>query len=80
MNEDFELPVDHNGRELFLPARFLRTGYSYRVEVEIYGQTVMFEPDEEREWRALADPGIVNAGKIKKRIAGGRGRIAQPSV
>ena len=56
MDDNFELPVTHNGKEYSFPAQFLRTGYSYKVQVEVNGQVIFFEPDEERAWRALIDP------------------------
>jgi len=55
MDEDFELPVHYNGKELHFPARLIRYGYSYRIEVEVDGVVVSYEKDEERNWRALAE-------------------------
>jgi hypothetical protein len=34
-------------------ARLLTYGYSYKIEVNIRGTKIFFEPDEERNWRAL---------------------------
>jgi len=53
MDETFEIPVSHQNNELSFPARLLAYGYSYKIEVTINGTNVMFEPDEERKWRAL---------------------------
>jgi len=53
MDEGFELPVHYNGKELLFPAKFVRFGYSYRIEVNVNGTTVSFEKDEQREWRAI---------------------------
>ncbi|MEP7377013.1 MAG: hypothetical protein ABI675_26675 [Chitinophagaceae bacterium] len=53
MEEGFELPVSFNKAELNFPARLLSYGYSYKLEVEIAGKKILFEPDEERNWRAL---------------------------
>jgi hypothetical protein len=50
---DFELPVLFNGKELVFPAKFLDYGYSSKIEIDIEGTQVRFEPDEERNWRAL---------------------------
>ena len=53
MDEGFDLPVVFNNMELDFPVRFLHYGYSYKLEVDIDGAKILFEPDEERKWRAL---------------------------
>ncbi len=50
---DFELPVIYNNKELVFPGKFLDYGYSSKIEMDIEGTKVLFEPDEERNWRAL---------------------------
>ncbi len=50
---DFELPVIYNNKELVFAGKFLDYGYSSKIEIEIEGTKVLFEPDEERNWRAL---------------------------
>jgi hypothetical protein len=57
MEEEFELPVAFNNKEWSFPARLLNYGYSHRLEVDIEGTKVWFEPDEERKWRALLSDG-----------------------
>lgn len=58
MSEDFLLPVTHNGKELSLPVQLVRAGYIYRLQVEVNDTIVLFERDEERNWRAMVqDPG-----------------------
>jgi hypothetical protein len=66
MDDTFILPVFFEGKELELPARLLRFGYTVKIEVEIEGTTVVFEPDEERRWRALIGLDDVVAGKKVK--------------
>lgn len=63
MNEPFELPVLYKGEEMFFPAQLLPYGYSHRFQVNLYGQDVFFEPDEERNYRA-----IVEADKANNKI------------
>ncbi len=53
MEEEFELPVTFNGKSLTFPAKLLNFGYTIKLEVEIEETKVIFEPDEERNWRAL---------------------------
>lgn len=69
MAEDFELPVTYRDKEWLLPAQLHQYGYSYKIEVTLpAGQAVHFEPDEERQWRALIDPETVSALQIDKAL------------
>ena len=63
MDEEFELPVWFNNTELNLHAKLLNYGYSYKLEVDIDGTKLLFEPDEERNWRALIAYDELNANK-----------------
>lgn len=56
MNETFDIPVNYKGEALLFPAQLQHTGYTHRFLVEVYGEEVFFEPDEERSYRALVDP------------------------
>jgi hypothetical protein len=56
MDESFNLPVVYKGEELLFSARLQQFGYTHRFVVDVYGQEVFFEPDEERNYRALVDP------------------------
>jgi len=63
MEEEFQLPVTFNNKELNFPARLLNYGYSYKLEINIEGTKVLFEPDEERNWRALIEEKDIIANK-----------------
>jgi hypothetical protein len=63
MDNEFELPVRFNNKELNFPVRLLNYGYSYKLEVDIDGTKLLFEPDEERNWRALIAYEELNANK-----------------
>ncbi len=56
MDEPFELPVTFRDQEILFPAELQQSGYSHRFKVNVFGQDVFFEPDEERNYRALVDP------------------------
>jgi len=45
--------VDLEGKEYSFEARLCETGYIHKIEVLINGLEVVFEPDEERNYRAL---------------------------
>ncbi len=53
MDDVFVLPVNYRGKELEFEARLLLHGYIHRVEISINDFIVLFEPDEERNYRAL---------------------------
>jgi hypothetical protein len=53
MNDEFYIPVSFEGRDYNFPARLLNYGYAIKLEVDIEGTTILFEHDEERNWRAL---------------------------
>ena len=82
MEEGFELPVVFNKAALNFPARLLSYGYSYKLEVEIAGSKILFEPDEERNWRALIAYEELNKNKkisaeLLKAIASSIDKIMQ---
>lgn len=53
IDEPFELPVDYKGKEIIIPGTLRRRGYSYKIHMEVDGQDIIFEPDEERNFRAI---------------------------
>ena len=55
MSEGFELPVKYKGKEFMFPAQLHLYGYTQKIEVMVNGISVMYERDEERQWRAIFD-------------------------
>ena len=55
MNEIFQLPVLYNGEEQLLDAQLLQYGYVHKFALRLNGQLVLFEPDEEGQYRAMID-------------------------
>ena len=53
MPENFEIRVIYKGKEHSFPASLISTGYNYKIQVDVLGKTISFEPDEERNWRAV---------------------------
>lgn len=64
MDEPFELPVMYKGEELLFPAELKQVGYTHRFVIDVYGQEVYFEPDEERNCRA-----IIEEDKLNKQVS-----------
>jgi hypothetical protein len=62
MDDTFEIPVKYKGKDLHFPARLQTIGYTHRIEVDLYGQQIFLEPDEERNYRAILDPAATQPG------------------
>ena len=54
-NHTFEIPITWKDVELSFPARFIPTGYITRIGVDIDGQELVLEPDEEGLYRVLME-------------------------
>jgi hypothetical protein len=66
MEEPFVLIVEHNGKEHSLETQFMPMGYTHKFKVIVEELEVLFEPDEEGEYRAVLPVGIDE--KTKRRI------------
>lgn len=55
MDNHFEIPVTYKGEDRDLKSRLIMTGYMHKFEVEVDGTLVLFEPDDEQNYRALVD-------------------------
>ena len=60
MFDEFELPVHFKNEEILFPAQLQQAGYTHRFRVDVYGQEVFYEPDEEGSYRALINPEAIN--------------------
>jgi hypothetical protein len=57
MCQEFEIPVVYNNQQFYFKARLLQLGpYTPKIQVDVNGTEVLFEPDEERTYRAYIDP------------------------
>ena len=55
MEESFKLPVTYKNKELEFEAKLLAFGYVHKFHIDIDGVEVLFEPDEESNYRAILD-------------------------
>ena len=55
MEEIFEIPVLYKGKELYFPAEVIRYGYVHRILINVDGQLLFLEKDEEGSYRAIVD-------------------------
>ena len=60
MDDSFEIDIVHNGKELVFEAILISAGYIHRIQVQINGKEVIFEPDEERKYRAIVTEEFVS--------------------
>ena len=49
----FKLPVEYKGKEMLFPAELLPMGFTHKIKVTVDGTEILFEPDEERNYRAV---------------------------
>lgn len=61
--DSLEIPVTYKGEELLFPAELLMMGYTHKIQVEVEEQLIMFEPDEERNYRAILTEEQLNKNK-----------------
>lgn len=62
MDNVFNLSFDHNGRQYDLEAVFQRVGYIHQFHVQLDGQTLIVEFDEERNYRVIGSNGARDSG------------------
>ena len=53
MEDSFSIDVDFRGREYSFEAILVAVGYTHKFRIVINGVEVTFEPDEERNYRAI---------------------------
>ena len=63
MKDAFDLPVQYKGETLSFTSRLMQLGYTHKFLVEVEGQPVYFEPDEDRNYRAIIETADVNSNK-----------------
>lgn len=57
LNSDaLEIPVTYRNENLLFPAQVIFSGYTHKIQVNVNDQLFVFEPDEERNYRAIWDP------------------------
>jgi hypothetical protein len=53
--DEFELEVTYNDQLLLFPCTLMMMGYTHKIQVLVNGITLLFEPDEEKYYRAVSD-------------------------
>ncbi len=50
-----DIPVTYKSNELTFKGTYMKFGYTHKFEVEVEGNNILFEPDEEGNYRAVAN-------------------------
>ena len=53
MEEPFDLPVIFKGKQLVFKARLLKYVYTHKIQMNVFDQEILLEPDEERNYRIV---------------------------
>lgn len=56
MDEGFNIDIENRGERVSFEVRLAATGYTHSFHVTINGIDVAYEPDEERNYRAIVSP------------------------
>ena len=53
MDETFTLVINYKGKEYQVEGELRIFGYTHKIAINFEGQEILFEPDEERDYRAV---------------------------
>ena len=69
MAEQFDLPVEYKGKEHYFKAVLNVYGHTYKFHVDVNGQTIIFEQDEEGNYRGVINyEDLNNKSKTDKEL------------
>lgn len=66
--ENFDLDIEHDGETKTFHGTFGKYGWSYRFTVDVDGTEVIFEPDEERNFRAIVPNARLDNSRLKELV------------
>lgn len=71
MNETMMLPVEYLGASHELPLTIVPLGYTYQLHIEVEGKTLIFEKDDQGEYRVIdtANDGAISKGFVAAIVA-----------
>jgi hypothetical protein len=67
MEESFQIPVTHHGKELLINARLIQIGYARKIQVDVNGIIVDLEKDDEGNFRAVLAE-VKDENKVDKQL------------
>lgn len=63
MEEQFDLPVEYKGVQHSFKSTLFVFGYTHKIQINVNGVIILFEPDEERKYRAVVNDLEANSNK-----------------
>ena len=57
MDNEFELPIEYNGKEQIFQATLIVQGYTHKFKITVNDVDIFFEPDEQKNYRAVLNYG-----------------------
>ncbi|HEY0055274.1 MAG TPA: hypothetical protein VGB63_07955 [Pedobacter sp.] len=64
MDELLKIPIEYKGEEIEFEAKLILYGYIHRLVVDIEGVEIHFEPDEERQYRAILPDAAIEKNQL----------------
>ena len=64
MSELVDIPITYKGEEMLIRAELVNRGYIYGFQIELNEIPVLFEPDEERNYRVIIDETKYDTSKL----------------
>ena len=55
MEQEVDIPVTYKKQEVIFKAQLIQHGYLHAFQIDVNNIPVLFEPDEERNYRAVID-------------------------
>ena len=68
IQESFTFSVLYNNQEKEFDAVLQQYGYSYRITIPVDDTDIIFEPDEERNYRAVVPDNFANKKSIDSKL------------
>ncbi len=56
MDNSFDIAVPFDGDEYIFPAELISSAFNYSIKADLFGKSILFERDEEQNFRALIKP------------------------
>jgi len=80
MEHYFEIPVSHEGEDQLLKGRLVTFGYDYTFYIVVKGEELVFEKDEQGDFRAVSQSSVGAAGVDTKLVGAIVNALLQLSV
>jgi hypothetical protein len=68
MSQIFELPVTYRSEEYLFPSELMQTGYTFKISMKIRETDLLFEQDEEGNFRAMVEPALLHTAHIDQEL------------